>query len=385
MHLSEQIASNIVREVKSVIPIKINIINPDGIIIASSNPARIGQFHEAAHKVVSEKLDELTVRYDGEFKGALKGINYSLRLQGIIVGVLGITGEYDEIYKAAQIIKRITELLLENMYSVEQKQIRENVCNRYLAEWLHGEKNNINNEFVERGRLLGFDITVPRRVMVCSFYRNGRESDLDSMQVIEKAEKFLKKMVSSIDPLNLYYKSSSKLVCIVTAIKDESLMKLALELKRQVEERYDVRLIIGIDSMVEDYTSMQTALKRALKAHRACKPSLRHDIQFYDDLCMEVFTDEISKITRIEFIRRIFKGFSDEEIREAINLLETFYDNDGSICKAAEKLYVHKNTLQYKLKKIAESTGYDPRSLKNSSVFCIAIQFYRDLSGDLQF
>lgn len=383
VQLSEQIAFNIVREVNLVIPMKINIMNADGIIIASSNPARIGQFHEAAYHIVSNKIDELTVRYDGEFEGTLKGINYSLKLQGLIVGVLGITGEYEEIAKDAQIIKRMTELLLENTYSVEQKQIRENVCNRYLAEWLHGEPKNINSEFVERGRLLGFDITIPRRIIVCSFYRNGREIDLDSMQLIEQAEKFLKKMVAGIDPLNLYYKSSSKLVSAVTAIKNESINALAIELKAQVEKRFDVKLAIGIDSMVEDYTNIQTALKRAQKANRACLPSKTRGIQFYDTLCMEVFTDEISELSRIEFIHRIFRGFSENEIKESIYLLDTFYDVEGSINNAADKLFVHKNTLQYRLKKIAERTGYDPRSVKNSSLFCIAIHFYKDILSQL--
>ncbi|NMA67151.1 MAG: sugar diacid recognition family protein, partial [Clostridiaceae bacterium] len=88
MQLSEQIAFNIVREVNSVIPININIMNAEGIIIASSNPTRIGRFHEAAYRIISDKIDELTVRYDGEFEGALKGINYSLKLQDLIVGVL---------------------------------------------------------------------------------------------------------------------------------------------------------------------------------------------------------------------------------------------------------------------------------------------------------
>jgi len=301
------------------------------------------------------------------------------------VGVLGITGEYEEIIKDAQMIKRMTELLLENTYSVEQKQIRENVCNRYLAEWLHGEKKNINNEFVERGRLLGFDITIPRRVMVCSFYRNGCATDLNSMQVVEQSEKFLKEMVTRIDPSNLYYKSSSKLVSVVTATKNESINELAHNLKTEVEKRYGVKLVIGIDSMVENYTNIQTALKRAQKANRACIPSRNHDIQFYDSLCMEVFTDEISELSRIEFIHRIFKGFSENEIRESVYLLDTFYDVDGSINKAAERLFVHKNTLQYRLKKIADRTGYDPRSVKNSSVFCIAIHFYNSIVGELYF
>lgn len=384
MLLSVQIASNIVKEINSVIPMKINIMDANGIIIASSDSKRIGQFHEGAYRIIEKQIDEITVHYDGEFDGALQGINYSLKLQGYIVGVLGITGEYEEISESALIIKRMTELLLENTYSVEQKQLREDMCNRYLAEWLHGEAKNITAEFVERGRVLGFDITVPRRILVCSFYRQGYETDLDAMTIIEQAEKFLKKIVTSIDPLNLYYKSGSTLVSAVTAIKDERVEALAWELKKQVEKQFPVKLAVGIDSISDNFAFIQKALIRAQKANNACMRTHKRDIRFYDDLNMEVFSDEISELSQIEFIQRIFKGFSDEEIRESMVLLETYYDMEGSINRAAEHLFMHKNTLQYKLKRIAELTGYDPRSIRHSSLFYIAIYFYRNILGVIQ-
>ncbi|HCL01523.1 MAG TPA: hypothetical protein DHW61_03765 [Lachnoclostridium phytofermentans] len=44
-------------------------------------------------------------------------------------------------------------------------------------------------------------------------------------------------------------------------------------------------------------------------------------------------------------------------------------------------LFIHKNTLQNKLKRISERTGYDPRSIRHSSLFYIAI--YRDISDSM--
>lgn len=384
MILSVLIASNIVKEVNSVIPLKINIMNEKGIIIASSDKPRIGCFHEGAMRIIENQIDEITVHFDGEFNGALQGINYPLKLQGYIIGVLGITGKYEEIANSALIIKRMTELLLENTYSVEQKQLKENVCNRYLSEWLNGEAKNITSDFVKRGKVLGLDITIPRRILVCSFYHFDQRENLQSMQVMEEAEKYLKKKVSSKDPFNLYYKSGSILVCAVTATSDESVETLARELKKKVEEKYFVKLAIGIDSIVENYAFAQTALTRAQKANKACMRTHKRDIRFYEDLNMEVFTDEISELTKQEFVHRIFKGFSNEEIRNSMVLLETFYDLEGSIQKVSEHLFIHKNTLQNKLKRIAERTGYDPRSIRHSSLFYIAIYFYRDIYDSMQ-
>ncbi len=383
--LSVQIASNIVKEVNSVIPLKINIMDEKGIIIASSDQSRIGGFHEGAFHIIMNQLNELTVHYDGEFEGALRGTNFPLKLQDYIVGVLGITGEYEEIVSSTMIIKRMTELLLENTYSVEQKQLQESVRNRYLAEWLNGEPKNITTEFVERGHDLGFDITLQRRILVCSFYHHAiHDTYLKTMQVIEQAEEYLKKRVINIDSSNLYYKSGSALVCVVTALMDKDIEALARELKKQVEELYPINLAIGIDSIVDNFAFMQTALIRAQKSNNACMRTHKRDIRFYDDLNMEVFTDEVSELSKIEFVHRIFKNFSDEEIRDSIILLEIFYDLEGSINKTSERLFLHKNTLQYKLRKIAERTGYDPRSIRHSSLFYIAIYFYRYIADSMQ-
>ena len=379
MLLSAQIAANIVSEVNAVIPLKINIMDDRGIIIASTDKARIGSFHEGAYETIKKQADEITVHYDGEYDGALQGINYPLKLQDCIVGVLGITGIYEEIAQSANIIKRMTELLLENAYSLEQKHINEQIRNRYLAEWLNGEAKDITSSFIKRGRLLDFDITIPRRILVCSFYQPEASEDMQTMQTIEQVEDFVKKSIINMDKLNMYYKAASTLVCVVTTLDDWGLTLLAKELKRQVEEQFSIRMAIGIDSRVDSFIYMQTALSHAHKANKACMRTHRRDIRFYNDLNMEIFTDEITELTKMEFIRRIFKGYTDEEIRSTMILLEVYYDSEGSLCKTSDRLYIHKNTLQYKLHQIYERTGYDPRSIRHSSLFYIAIYFYREI------
>lgn len=94
---------------------------------------------------------------------------------------------------------------------------------------------------------------------------------------------------------------------------------------------------------------------------------------------MEVFADQVDAVTKQEYVRKIMRGFTDAEIAQQLTMLEIFYDHEGSITKTAERLFIHKNTLQYKLRRIAERTGYDPRSIRHSSLFYIAIYFYREI------
>ena len=48
--------------------------------------------------------------------------------------------------------------------------------------------------------------------------------------------------------------------------------------------------------------------------------------------------------------------------------------DEGSLNKAAEKLYIHKNTLQYQLDKIHLLTGYDPRVFREGVILYLGLQ-----------
>ena len=58
MKISTQDATEIVGELSELIGMKMNIMDSNAIIIASSDPKRIGTFHEAAHQIISQNLDE---------------------------------------------------------------------------------------------------------------------------------------------------------------------------------------------------------------------------------------------------------------------------------------------------------------------------------------
>lgn len=379
MILSRKIAINIVDEVNQVVKNKINIMNEEGIIIASSDKSRINTFHKGAYDIIKNQLPQVRVNYDGEFEGALEGLNFPIKIHNYVVGVIGVTGVYDEIKESASIIKRMTELILENAYSVEQKMLQENIRNIYLSEWLNGNEKILDGDFVKKGKTLNFDITIPRRVIACTFYVDNNRGSIRALHMFERAEKAVKNKITCLDPNNIYYDLNSMLICMLTTKSDESIYRICNDIMEYIENKFSVKMNIGIDSKMKDYKSASLALNRAIKANRACIQKNQCNIKYYDDLNMEVFSYELDKGVKWKYINKIFKDYGDEELNETIDLLEVYYNMEGSINKASDKLFIHKNTLQNKLKHIGYRTGYDPRSIKNSSFFLIAIYFYREI------
>ena len=104
-------ARQIVEAVQDVCGYDINFINPDGRIFESTNPARVGSFHEAGREAAKTgKTIEVTAS-DAYF-GAQPGVNIPLSHAGEVVAVIGITGDPDTVRRFGVLAQKITALIL---------------------------------------------------------------------------------------------------------------------------------------------------------------------------------------------------------------------------------------------------------------------------------
>ncbi|QAA30644.1 PucR family transcriptional regulator [Clostridium manihotivorum] len=63
---------------------------------------------------------------------------------------------------------------------------------------------------------------------------------------------------------------------------------------------------------------------------------------------------------------------------EILSTIEEFANCGLNISEAAKKLYIHRNTLIYRLDKIYKDTGYDIRNFKQASIFIIAFFIWKE-------
>ncbi|MFI3207504.1 MAG: helix-turn-helix domain-containing protein, partial [Eubacteriales bacterium] len=94
------------------------------------------------------------------------------------------------------------------------------------------------------------------------------------------------------------------------------------------------------------------------------KQLTNESIKVYQEKDISMLMTEIAPKKRQSYVNDVFKGCTDKEKDEIINCLKSYIKNNGSINKIAEELFIHKNTLQYRLSKIKNLTGYDPRILE---------------------
>jgi carbohydrate diacid regulator len=354
------------------------MMNAEGVIIASSDTERIGTFHGGAKELVDLKLQEVVVKSDTEYQGARPGINLAINFQDEIVGVIGVTGPYQEVSKYGQIIKKMTEILMLDQYYKEQKDIDHRIRERYLDEWILGESKNITPQLIKRGSMLQLDITLPRRILAISFKATEEISATKLQRMIDASEHIITDILKE-DKNSIWLKNGIELLCVVPDRTNQEMIHLAERMKQEIELKYPLTFSCGIDAYCEGYKLIHNSVIKAEKALRTSLRSHQKGIRLYESITMEIFQSELSSNIKREYILRIFKGCSMEEIENWIGILNVFYEEEGSIVHAAQRLFIHKNTLQYKLNKIKEKTGYDPRSIRYSSLFYNAIHFYQDV------
>lgn len=351
----EKIAKTIILEIEAVIPYHINIMDCGGKIIASSDTSRLYQIHQGAQYLISHQLSQL--RIDERNEQGQPGMNFPIYMRGNLVGVLGITGDYDKIIPYANIIRKMTEIMLENELLITRQQTQEKQKEMFIYEWIHMNEE-ITQDFYKKGLLLGIDISEGYRIAV-----------IQSEKSIEKIMILLKE--SSLSTNSFFLSLSDCCVCVIRKCNDDRIKEFFnIILEKFGVERYPI--YVGIDlyrtNEVSLYKKYQEAYSAVLNAKLFHEP-----MKFYCDLTIGILLEKIDKVTKQCFLERIFQNCETQDINSMLDILECYYRNNRSIQKASKELFMHKNTLQNRLQRITEKTGHNPHNMQEAVLFQLAI------------
>lgn len=378
LRLSWQGAQAIVEEVGAIVGQHINMMDPEGYVIASTDPERIGTLHEGARKIIREHLDELYVRDEEATLTSRPGLNLPVYQAGSIAGVIGITGRYEDVAGYGQIVKKMVEILIRENAEQDERRMGQRVLNRFLEDWVLGSGLLQPRILEERGFALGIDISVPRRVMV-SGVRNFQEyaSTASGQKLLEQAEG---EAASLAGAGCLVFRNAGRQIFLVQGASDRHMEQLAGRICSCVKKKFGIGLVMGIGGRARD---IHVAYGQANKAWRSASMSKR-DVMTYDSVTLELFTEDVAESVKAEYLRKVFKNCGYEELCQWMGLLEAYFSAEGSLKAASDAMHIHKNTLTYKLRKLEELTGYDVRVLSQSAVFYMAMVFFRDVKEMMQ-
>ena len=79
----------------------------------------------------------------------------------------------------------------------------------------------------------------------------------------------------------------------------------------------------------------------------------------YDDLSPEFILSFIPDDVKRRLSDKVFAKCDESEKSELEETLKLYFKFDGNINRAAESIFVHRNTMYYRIRRVRELTGYD--------------------------
>jgi carbohydrate diacid regulator len=362
--ISNDIAQQIVDTVHDVCDHNINFISEKGIIVASTDQERVGTYHEIGYRAALEGRT-IEVTDDASYIGTRRGINIPVFYNDRIVAVIGISGDVEEIRKYAYLAQKITSILLKEREMDAlgaQKKNRLNYVIRCLINQEPLAEQYLQDTLAENG-LSGSSVC--RTILV---QLNARYNP-NNLFMIQSA---ITQAFAQMEAHFYRYVYPNEYILII----EDQLFNRERHILKRLAQSYREVLSIGIGRPSPVVRSDQSFL--CARAAIACA-SPDNNLILYDDLDYELLLSGISKEIQEQYCEKVLRDLSKEDQQ----VLNVYFAQDMSLQGTAAVLFMHKNSLQYRLNHIAGVTGYNPRKFRDAAVLYSALQLTARSHPDL--
>lgn len=353
----------------------INIMDMEGIIIASTERKRIGTFHSGAKKVAETGQDLAIAKQDVHlYVGAKEGYNMPLIVQNQMVGVIGIYGNPSEVLDLARLLKVYASRYFELEDAMTRKLQNTEIKNRLFQMLQEGTSDN--EKFRALMEMLGISCVFPKRAIVI---RRILQQDT-LMKSCEWELQMLASRLKDVALINSHHdlwgisenhliiiKSKNTAECDAISPIEEHLKKLDFPCKLVVS--------VWADNLKELSDGLREAMWSAQHFKKAFVDLGNVDDAFSHMILCEGFTHIKAVKALTEEINRKLRG---EELQLSLESAEAYYRENRSVTRAAEQLFIHKNTLQNRIKRLTEGTPLSAySSFQQECIIRFLIEYYR--------
>ncbi|SHJ62982.1 PucR family transcriptional regulator [Parasporobacterium paucivorans] len=347
--ISNQIIQNTIEGIKLITRIDLCVLDLEGRVCATTFPVE-GEYSEAVAAFVNSQADSQAVHDNQFFK-----ISDEIQVEYVMIA----KGNTDDVYMVGKLATFQVQSLI---VAYKERFDKDNFFKNLLLD------NLLLVDIYNRAKKLHIESEVRRVVMIIETPLGKDNATLETVRGM----------------------FSSKSNDFVTAIDEKSII-LIKEVKP--EESYDNISRLGktiCDTLLSEvgrdvrvaYGTSVSEIREVSKSYKEARMALDVGKIFFDE--EKVIAYSKLGIGRLiyqlpmplckMFIKEIFDGKSpydfDEEMLTTIN---KFFENSLNVSETSRQLYIHRNTLVYRLDKLEKSTGLDLRIFEDAITFKIAL------------
>lgn len=360
---NQRIFTSLASELTQLLEEEVIITNELGVIIASTDLKRIDDFHEGA-KLVMEKEKEMhmTKEMTETLMGVRKGVVLPIINNNEPIATLGITGEPKEVALQAQLVKRIAELFIQDTMYQRDKENQARNLELFVFNWLNHATSKEN--LLESSNFFKIDMQAYKQVIL--FKTEDTTINLSYQDI-----SFLRTLWDQKKDGVFVRWGEGRWLLLVKDLPENMLNERLKYFIKNVKERMNIRIFAGCGQVITE-ESLDISFEQAKRASDISGPDT--PIVFEEELRLEIIFSELSEGIQDDFINRTIQSLITETY--LIETLEAWFKNDMSPGKTADNMYVHKNTLHYRLRRIEELTDLKLYKVEDLVSIYLAYQFF---------
>ena len=356
--MSNKLFQNLVYQMREAVDRDIGIIDEKGTIIACSQLSRIGESHREIIEEISYNFDTMTAEgYTYRPIGSHARIEYIVFVQG-----------EDENAKSITTLLSIAFSNIKTLY--DEKYDKTNFIKNIILD------NILPGDIYIKSKELRFDNEINRVVLLIRFQS---KSDIVPFDIIQNMfPDKTRDYVISVGETD---------IVLVKELKNNTDSKaidaIARSIVDSVQSEFYLKCVVGIGTVVSSvkelarsYKDAQVALEvgRVFDTDQTCIN--------YENLGIGRLIYQLPTTLCSMFLSEVFKKGSLESLdRETLLTIHAFFDNNLNVSETSRKLFVHRNTLVYRLEKIKKLTGLDLREFDSAITFKVALMVKKYLTS----
>jgi carbohydrate diacid regulator len=340
-----------------------------GSILASGNQARIGELHAGAMLALAKKLtveiDDASAR---NMHGAQPGINLPLTVNGQLCGAVGLSGAPDEVRQFGELVRLTAEMILEQAQLTGELQRDSRYREAFVLKLINAEPAE-HADLAAWARRLGVQFERMHSVFLLELDDGATdaETEIQRLQMRMRA-RLPSTLTAAAGPHQLvlldFYDAPGP-------GHERQLQALSTVLRDECQQPHTLTMGIALSGIAGVAVSYQSA-RTAARIGRARHP--RRSRHSYYDQALPVLLSGLGSGWQAEQLRQpIAKLQAQDKNKELLQrTLETWLAHDGHAAATAEALHIHRNTLDYRLRRIGDITGLDPGKLEDRFLLYIS-------------
>ncbi len=347
--ISNQILQDTIDGVKNITRAELCVMDTEGKILAST--IRDVSDCEEAVANFAESPAESQV---------MKGFHFfKIYDENELEYILLVKGEADDVY----VIGKMVVFQIQNLLVAYKERFdKDNFIKNLLLD------NLLLVDIYNRAKKLHIETDVKRVVFIIETKNEKDTNALETIRTLFASKS--KDFITAVDEKN------------IILVKEVKANETYEDMTKTAKVIVDMLNTEAMSSVNVSFGTIVNEIKAVSRSYKEAKLALEVGKIFYSDRNIISYSNlgigrliyQLPKQLCEMFIKEIFDGKSPDEFdEETITTINKFFENNLNVSETSRQLYIHRNTLVYRLDKLQKSTGLDLRIFEDAITFKIAL------------